>query len=846
MSKNISNIAINGNKNVYNQSKIRASQVSYNNTFSGLTGTNVQQAIDELSTGSGGGTPAEPFSEGIVYGKTLGDTVSLGLNANNNNYPDNITIGHNAANGVLSYNNNTIIGNECLQNYTTSAVTNNTIIGNNNYTNTVSIPSVVDNIVIGNNITCISGPDELQNNILIGKGITSNCDDSIIINTDNNFTKNFNNMFYIGNGIKQPFSSNEFLISNGYNKYIIDGISSYGHDKIYLNYAITDDNSTDPQTPGVPPIPTDIFSTYKQINTIGTTSNEVTFTYVMAPSSDYILVSNYAYITPIQEPNITSIPSGNWVFNITGSVDISGDSFIIAKVFTFNSGFETLLFTTAPEPMLTSANPKIKIISPQPTITLIQSDRIVVKLYTYTTGAFSRVAQVLFDGQINQCYIDVPLTVNNNKTNFIVHYDQDTGTITKQPINNADESPTSKKVLKKDTYGRTLFRTFTGSNGITVTELPDELDFSFDTGLLPPGPTGATGIQGPTGPTGATGPMASNVNWQPTTLGSYYGKPFTAGDPQNMIAGYLSFPNLTTNDSTCLGNFNFPTYPNTITFSNNVLVGNTNQWQPSSGVERSIFISGQLSSNNLRNVDQSFWASTQSPNLGTVTDMNNSIIIHPGELGTNGGSGTNSFNNTISLITGKNNDIGSRNIILSNGDTNTLINCSTAVQSIILCNRDSNVTMPNFNNFCYIGDGTSLPIASNSFNSVHTTLRMPNLTVLTANTGNVRLMGYDTSTGLISPYLTSTFSRVYRQQANTNAAGNVTFNTGAVVSNSPGTTYHANVINASLTVAYTCQITSVTVNTVTIQVFQSTNAVLGNPTMIPAPANIVVSFSMNY
>jgi hypothetical protein len=483
MSKNLNNQALNGYKNVRNQSKVLAKQVVYNNSVSGLTAKNVQDAIDELSGATG---PAEPFREGIVYGKTLTDTVSLGLNANNNNFPSNVTIGNNSANGVLTYNNNTIVGNKILQNYTGSGVTNNCIMGNNIYTATVNVPFVNDNIVIGNNISS-AGVTGIQNNILLGRNITTNTSDSIIINTGTTgYSSNNTNVFYLGDGINDATEDNNFIVDNNYDKYIIKDIPSPATNIYYFNYSITatnknGSNTVDPQTSNGP-FPVDTFTTYKDLNQGPAITPEVQFSTLINAGK---LLTDYAYITPYNNPNLTSFPAGTWTVKLYASVDISLACQITPRFYKYNNGVETFLFNGNTVPVAAGGIQTIIIPTGQAAIPVTQGDRLVVKIFAQPIGVgpFATLT-VYLEGDspwsLSTPFIDPPYL-----TNFLLHYDAVTGNVTKQIINNVSDAPSSVKVLKKNTEGGTLFRNFVGGGGVNVQQLTDDISITLDAGVLP-------------------------------------------------------------------------------------------------------------------------------------------------------------------------------------------------------------------------------------------------------------------------------------------------------------------------------------------------------------------------
>lgn len=816
MSKNIYNQAPSSTKNIFNESRILAKNVKYNNLVSGLPATNVQDAIDELSSFT---NPAEPFQEGIVFGKTLNDTVSLGENGNNNNFSNNVTIGNNSAKSVLSYSNNTVVGNRALQNYTQSAISNNTIIGNNLFNNTVDINAFSDNIVLGNNITSSTGVD-VENNILLGRNIVTNTNDSLIINTGtNDYNSDFNNIFYLGDSINQPTEDNNFFIDNKYSKYIIKDIPSPATNVYYFNYSVTaknkdGSNTVDPRTSNGP-FPIDTFSTYADLSQGPTIFPEVQFSVLINTAK---LLTDYAYITTYNNPNLTTFPAGNWNIKLFASTDINGSQ-ITPRFYKYNNGVETFLFNGNTVPVFSGGIQTINIPTSQAAFPVSKDDRLVVKLFAQPTVAGPFPTLTFYLEGFNPWTLTTPFVNPPYITNFILHYDAITGNVTKQVISNVSDSPSSVKVLKKSNDGGNLFRNFTGNNGIIVSQLTDDIDISL-------------------------------VDKQPTTLGGSYGLNLAASGSE--MTGRNSFNNYTSgvniNAVTSIGNNHF-TLNTSAVFSNSMFFGSTIRFNSLLNMSNSLIASNIINNTGVTSIQNSAIIMPKTSSLtiaGGVTSLTGSTLITSSDI-----SLTTDPNYSVVLASGSTINPGSNNMVLNSGGSNSLITMKGLGNMLFQASGSStNYTSANFNNGVIFNSGstTVAATANSQFNACHTTLRMPNLLPIgtNQNSNNIRLMGYDTTTGLISPYLTNTFSRVYRQQANTNAAGVVIFNTGLTVANIAGTTYHAQVINSSLTVAYTCQTTSVTASTVTIQVFQSTNAVIGGPTMVPAPANIVVSFSMNY
>lgn len=108
---------------------------------------------------------------------------------------------------------------------------------------------------------------------------------------------------------------------------------------------------------------------------------------------------------------------------------------------------------------------------------------------------------------------------------------------------------------------------------------------------------------------------------------------------------------------------------------------------------------------------------------------------------------------------------------------------------------------------------------------------------------NDQLLTRDAVSGLVS--YNNTARRTFTFQGTTNASGQITQSLASLsLTVAPRVT--ATAINSSTTVAYTAQINAVSTGSVTIQVFNSLNAVLVSPTMIPAGAGIVVDVAVMF
>lgn len=106
---------------------------------------------------------------------------------------------------------------------------------------------------------------------------------------------------------------------------------------------------------------------------------------------------------------------------------------------------------------------------------------------------------------------------------------------------------------------------------------------------------------------------------------------------------------------------------------------------------------------------------------------------------------------------------------------------------------------------------------------------------------------YNPTTNVLAYANGTRISRVWRQQGTTDLNGTIIFNPGGlIVVNAANTAITATVVSTSTTIAYTCSISNIISNTFSIQVFRSTNAVLGAATMISAGSGLVVHVTLAY
>lgn len=106
---------------------------------------------------------------------------------------------------------------------------------------------------------------------------------------------------------------------------------------------------------------------------------------------------------------------------------------------------------------------------------------------------------------------------------------------------------------------------------------------------------------------------------------------------------------------------------------------------------------------------------------------------------------------------------------------------------------------------------------------------------------------YNPTTNVLAYASGYRLSRVWRGQGPTDLNGSITFNPGGLITvNAANTAITATVVSTSATIAYTCSVSNINSGTFSIQVFQSTNAVLGSATMVRAGSGLIVHTTLAY
>lgn len=339
---------------------------------------------------------------------------------------------------------------------------------------------------------------------------------------------------------------------------------------------------------------------------------------------------------------------------------------------------------------------------------------------------------------------------------------------------------------------------------------------------------------------------------QPNTLGGQYG--ISSLGNASEVNGRASFANYSAgpvqlSGVSSVGSSQFQTNsPGLTAFTNCIFLGRTHSFNALQSITDSLLAANIVTGSNISQVVNSNIIVPKAGSLtmsyaGAITGTN---IVSSGAVSlvsdplystvlASGGSVQPAASN---LVLSANQGAGA---ISMNGQGNSLIQSAGTSVSY---------SWPvGVSNSCVLHNGSSvvLPSASSQLCSNHSSLRMPNINAAGIADVNTLPMAFNSGTGLISPTLSSLLSRVYRAVGTTTAGGQVSFTPGGSVNPSTvGYAFNATVRNASTTVAYTAQINAVTATTVTIQVYNSVTVVLASPSMVPAPAGIIVHFSMCY
>ena len=120
-----------------------------------------------------------------------------------------------------------------------------------------------------------------------------------------------------------------------------------------------------------------------------------------------------SWITTSGDPNLTIIPSGEWVFDTWCSINNNTGTtgYNVSVYAQTTGGVETLLFTASQNPLsITSATPTLYTTETiQPEFNINATDRLVFKYFATATGATSRILTIYYEGTANYTHIHTPI-----------------------------------------------------------------------------------------------------------------------------------------------------------------------------------------------------------------------------------------------------------------------------------------------------------------------------------------------------------------------------------------------------------------------------------------------------
>ena len=338
---------------------------------------------------------------------------------------------------------------------------------------------------------------------------------------------------------------------------------------------------------------------------------------------------------------------------------------------------------------------------------------------------------------------------------------------------------------------------------------------------------------------------------QPTNLGGQYG--ISSAANRTDVNGNGSFGNysagpvqLTGVSSVGQGQF-IGSVPATTTFTNDIILGNTFTFAGLTSMSNTLLALNNVSLPNTSQVTDVVAILPKSSGLTSnyVGTMTNATMITSGTINM-----TRNPNATALLAAGGAVTPGANNLILSANPGGTIdFSAGTGNTYIQSYNSNTNFTMGAFDNCTVIHSGaaTAQPTASGQLVINHNAFRAPNFPTTGSSTYTTNYLAYQDSTKTIEPILSSTMSRVYRGTANTNASGLATFNIAVLnLPSASGVYANANVRNTSQTLAYVCNINTVTTTSVTIRVFVSTTVILAAQSMVPAGAGLSLDVAVYY
>jgi hypothetical protein len=346
-------------------------------------------------------------------------------------------------------------------------------------------------------------------------------------------------------------------------------------------------------------------------------------------------------------------------------------------------------------------------------------------------------------------------------------------------------------------------------------------------------------------------PVAALALKQPTTLGGQFGINSAANSSEvngrNSFNNYSAAP-IQLSGVTAVGNNLYQaSTPASNSFSNSIFLGRSHQFTGATTITNSLIAASIVGISSVSKIQDANMVVPRAASLtfGYTGEINGPAFFSSGNIActqdplystvvSSGGTVNPGANNLVLSSTPVTNSI------TMNGQGNTLITAAPSAFTYV---------HPVFSNCTTILGGTSAVSATANLQLVtnHNTLRMPNILTVSGAllAANLTPVFWDTSTGLISPTVSTRASRIWRGTGTTDGAGQVIFTPGGgLAPNTVGYAVNLTVVDNSTTIAYTAQIESLTATQILARVFRSVTVVLASPSMTLAGAGIVLHATM--
>ena len=347
-------------------------------------------------------------------------------------------------------------------------------------------------------------------------------------------------------------------------------------------------------------------------------------------------------------------------------------------------------------------------------------------------------------------------------------------------------------------------------------------------------------------------PVATLPLKQPNAAGSQFGISSLANGSEvngrGSFAGYAAGPAQLTG-VTAVGNNLFAiNNPSLTSFSNSIVIGRSHTFTSAQTVSDSLLCANVVTGAGISQINSALFVVPKASSLsftyaGSATGP---CIVSSGAII----CVSDPLYSTVLSSGGTVTPAGSNLVLCANQGSGSVSMVGSGNSLVLSAGNSVTYNWPvGVSNTCVLHNGTSivLPSASSQLCSNHTSFRMPNYNSVATADVNTLPLGFNSATGLVAPTLSALLSRVYRAVGTTVAGGTVVFTPGGSINvSTAGYAFNATVRNASATVAYVAQIQAVTAVSVTVAVYQSTTVVLASPSMVPAPAGIIVHLSMCY